>query len=368
LQELAAKKSEQTLEGHIYRAMHALIEENGDEIERARPTVTKNSAGYYLWNVLNEEKSVFDLTQLVCGSQGTLALITRAKLGLVAPKPHHAMLVIFITGLDILPEVVSRVLSHEPESFESYDDKTFSLAVRFMPQMLRHMGMWQAMKLGFSFIPEVLMAMRGGVPKLILLAQFAENTAEEALEKVLHMRAALSDMSVETRIARNEAHAEKYWKVRREAFSLLRKNMHGLYAAPFIDDFSIHPQDYPRFLPELSAILDESSFTYAIQGHVGDGNFHIFPLADMSKQETHRKIMELMPKVFALVHKYGGSITGEHNDGIIRTPFLSYQFSPKMLDLFAEVKRIWDPNGIFNPSKKVGGTIADIERSMINHD
>jgi FAD/FMN-containing dehydrogenase len=87
----------------------------------------------------------------------------------------------------------------------------------------------------------------------------------------------------------------------------------------------------------------------------------------MSKPEVHTMIMELMPKIYALVQKYGGSITGEHNDGIVRTPYLSYQFSPTMLELFAEVKKIWDPAGVFNPGKKVGGTIADIERDMVTH-
>ena len=159
----------------------------------------------------------------------------------------------------------------------------------------------------------------------------------------------------------------KYWKVRREAFALLRKRMKGLYAAPIMDDFAVHPKDYPTFLPELYALLSEHTFTYATTGHIGDGNFHIFPLVDMGSPAVHKEIMELMPRIYALVSKYGGSITGEHNDGIVRTPYLSYQFTPKMLELFAEVKKIWDPLTVFNPGKKVGGTIADIERDMITH-
>jgi hypothetical protein len=153
--------------------------------------------------------------------------------------------------------------------------------------------------------------------------------------------------------------------VRRESFALLRKNVKGLYAAPFIDDFSVHPKDYPSFLPELDAIVRGRSFIYTIAGHIGDGNFHIIPLTNMADPKARAEIMEVMPQVFALVQKYGGSITGEHNDGIIRTPYLSYQFSPKMLELFAKTKEIWDPAGVFNPGKKVGGTIADIERDMI---
>ena len=75
--------------------------------------------------------------------------------------------------------------------------------------------------------------------------------------------------------------------------------------------------------------------------------------------------MELQPKVYELVAKYHGSIDGEHNDGIIRTPYLKIMFGDKMCGLFAQVKKIFDPLNILNPGKKVGGTIADIERSIL---
>lgn len=363
--QVALKEREPSLEASIYRNIRKLIEENKDEIERARPTVTKNSAGYALWNVWDEKSGMFDLSQLVCGAQGTLAFLTEATLRLIKPKEHKAMLVIFLSDFEILPEIVKRVLAEKPESFESYDDKTFGLAIKFMPQMLAQMGLFQAMKLGVSFLPEVFMAMTGGIPRLILMAEFAEDTQDEAIDKARATQAALEGLAVSTKIAKNKSETAKYWKVRRESFALLRKNVKGLYAAPFIDDFSVHPKDYPTFLPELDKLVRGHSFIYTIAGHVGDGNFHIIPLTDMSKPEARQEILDLMPKVFALVQKYGGSITGEHNDGIIRTPYLSYQFSPKMLELFAEVKRIWDPAGVFNPGKKVDGTIADIERDMI---
>lgn len=367
LRELEAKKHERTLEGKIYRDMHALIEANKEEIEANRPTVSKNSAGYALWRVLDTQKGTFDLTQLICGSQGTLAMVTKATLGLVKPKEHKAMLVIFLADFSVLPEIVKRVLTEKPESFESYDDKTFNLAIKFMPQMLRQMGLIPAIKLGLSFLPEVWLALTGGIPKLILMAEFAEDSAEAALEKVRIARALLAGLPVHTKIARNEMQTAKYWKVRRESFALLRKNVKGLYAAPFIDDLSVHPKDYPTFLPELDAIVSGHSFIYTIAGHVGDGNFHIIPLTNMADPKARQEILDVMPRVFALVAKYGGAITGEHNDGIVRTPYLSYQFTPKMLELFAETKKIWDPLTLFNPGKKVGGTIADIERDMITH-
>jgi FAD/FMN-containing dehydrogenase len=367
MRELARKEMEHTFEGKIYREIHKLIKENKEEIQNARPNVTKNSAGYYLWDVIDEKKDTFDLSQLIVGSQGTLALVTKAKLGLVKPKEHRAMLVIFMADLGILPEVVKRVLAAKPESFESYDDKTFGLAVRFAPQMLMQMGFWSALKLGLAFLPDVWAVIRGGVPKLVLLAEFAEDSQHEALARAYDARHALENLHLSTRIAKNEAAAAKYWKVRRESFALLRKNVRGRYAAPFIDDIVVHPEDYPKFLPELNKLVSGHRFIYTIAGHIGDGNFHIIPLVNMSGREDREEILALMPKVYELVAKYKGSITGEHNDGIIRTPYLPLMFSPKMIELFAQVKKIFDPEGVFNPGKKVGGTLHDIKRSIITH-
>lgn len=365
--ELSEKMAEQTLEGSIYRGIHELIVRNGADIEAARPSVTKNSAGYALWNVMDRAKGTFDLTQLIAGSQGTLGIVTKAKLSLVKPETHRAMLVIFLSDITILPEIVRRVLALDPESFESYDDQTFKLAVRFIPQILSHFGIFQMLKLAIAFIPELWLVMTGGVPKLVLMAEFAEHSAEEAIEKTRHARAALHGLAVRTKIAKSETQAAKYWTIRRESFALLRKNLKGLYAAPFIDDIVVHPDNYPQFLPELNALLQQHHLLYTIAGHIGDANFHIIPLMDLSKPDQREEIIQLQPKVYEIVAKYKGSITGEHNDGIIRTPYLPIMYGDKMVSLFAEVKRIFDPLNVLNPGKKVGGTIDDIKRSMITH-
>ncbi|HEV7121341.1 MAG TPA: FAD-binding oxidoreductase [Candidatus Paceibacterota bacterium] len=364
--ELAAKQQLPTLEGAIYKRMSALISTNAKTIEKARPQVSKNSAGYALWDIHDQKTGTFNLAKLICGAQGTLALVTRAKLALVKPQAHRAMLIIFLSNIDALPQVVKKVLPFNPESFESYDDHTLKLAVQFMPQMLSQMGLMRATRLGISFLPEVGMAMTGGIPKLILMAEFSDGTAERALKRAQDARAALASMKLPTRIAKNEQAAEKYWIVRRESFALLRKNLKGLYASPFIDDFVVPPDTYPKFLPELNALLAKYDLIYTIAGHIGNGNFHIIPLMDVSKPESRKIILELAPKVYDIVLKYGGSTTGEHNDGIIRTPYLTQMFGPDMVSLFAETKRIFDPNNIFNPGKKVGGTFQDIENDMIH--
>ncbi len=366
--ELEEKKNLQTLEGKIYREMDALLTENAALIETKRPKVSKNSAGYALWSIRDAKKNTFNLAKLITGSQGTLALWTKAKLALVKPKEHRAMLVVFINDLSILPTVVERVLAQNPESFESYDDHTFTLAVKFIPEMLSQMGFIKAARLGIDFLAEAAMVATGGVPKLLLMAEFAEDTIEEADRKALQARDALADLNLQTKIEKDEKESEKYWIVRRESFNLLRKNLHGLYAAPFIDDFVVPPACYPDFLPKLYTLLDEykSHFIYTIAGHIGNGNFHIIPLMDLSKEENRQVILDLAPKIYELVIKEGGTTTGEHNDGIIRTPYLPMLFGAEMVALFEKTKKIFDPLNIFNPGKKVGGTFADIKRDMIS--
>lgn len=366
-EELETKKRLEGLEGDIYRGMSALLTEHAQTIAQAKPKVSKNSAGYALWNVIDEKTGTFNLAKLICGAQGTLALTTKMKLRLVKQQGNRSMLVVFLKDIKVLPEIVKRVLPFNPESFESYDDQTFKLAVKFMPQMLKQMGLVGAIRLGIAFIPEVFMVLRGGVPKLVLMAEFSEDTHEEAVSMAQKASEALLDMHLPMQVLKDEQSAEKYWKVRRESFSLLRKNVHGLYAAPFIDDFVVPPASYPEFLPELNALLAQykDAFIYTIAGHVGNGNFHIIPLMDLTKKEVRDVIPELSPKVYELVLKYGGSTTGEHNDGIIRTPYLSMMFGEKMTDLFKQTKNIFDPSNIFNPGKKVGGTFEDIKRDMI---
>lgn len=366
-EEVEEKKQLQTLEGKIYREMDALLTDNVELIDERRPKVSKNSAGYLLWNIRDPKTGSTNLAKLITGSQGTLALWTKAKLKLVKPKEHRAMLVIFLKELEPLPEIVKRILAHNPESFESYDKHTFELAVKFIPQILSQMGWAKAARLGIDFLPEAAMVAIGGVPELLLMAEFSANTIEEADAQALKAQEALSDLEITTKIEKNERESEKYWIVRRESFSLLRKNLSNRYPAPFIDDFVVPPSCYPTFLPKLYALLDQykDHMVYTIAGHVGNGNFHLIPLMDLTDKKNRDIILELAPKVYELVIAEGGTTTGEHNDGIIRTPYLPMLFGPEMVALFKKTKEIFDPENIFNPGKKVGGTFADIERDMI---
>ena len=364
--ELEEKKKLSTFEGELYRKMHDLIIGNKNIIANAKPKVSKNSCGYYLWDIQKED-GIFDLTQLIVGSQGTLGLVTEIEFALVKPKPHSRMLVIFLKDLNMLGEIANHVLKFKPESFESYDDHTFKVAMKFLPTLMKQMGS-NIISLGISFIPEMFAVLRGGVPKMVLMAEFTADTEIEAADAARRARESLEEFHIETELTKTEEDAKKYWTIRRESFNMLRKHVKNVRTAPFIDDFVVLPEKLPEFLPKLYSVLDEyKHLTYTIAGHVGDGNFHIIPLMDLKEESAHKTIEGLSVRVYKLVLEYGGSITGEHNDGIIRTPFVKMQFGDDMYRLFEETKKIWDPQNIFNPGKKVGGSLEYAFRHVIKH-
>jgi FAD/FMN-containing dehydrogenase len=358
---LQGKLNEQSFEGDIYRQLYQLLEEHYDIIKKAKPDVSKNSAGYYLWNVW--DKKTFDLTKLFVGSQGTLGLVAEAKLGLVPRKKHSRLAVIFVKDLKWVAELVVEVLRFHPESIESYDDKTIEVAVKFWRQVIGVMK-GNVIKLALQFIPEALMVLRGGIPKMIMLVEL---TGDDEKELVVKLEALAADVrkfgqtrpGIQVRPLKNEGDEEKYWTIRRQSFALLHSNTIGKDTAPFIDDFVVKPEYLPRFMPELSAILEKykTDLIYTIAGHPGNGNFHIIPLMNLKDPRVRALIPKISEEVYRLVFKYKGSITAEHNDGLIRTPYLHEMYGHEITELFNEVKQILDPLNIFNPGKKVGGDL-----------
>ncbi|MCC6520396.1 FAD-binding oxidoreductase [Candidatus Nomurabacteria bacterium] len=366
--ELTSAMNEATLLGQLYKKLYALIQENEKAIEYAKPNVSKNSAGYYLWNVWNKQTEVFDLCRLIVGSQGTLGIVTQITFRLVPVAPYENVLAIFMPDITRLGDIVKTIMPFGPDSLESYDDYSMKLAVRFFFDFFKQLGFWGAIKLGLRFIPEAWMMLTGGVPKLILLVEISGVSEQEVAEKLRKVQDAVKVFGYKTRIARNSAEAEKYWKIRRESFNMLRKHVQGKRTAPFIDDVIVSPSVLPEFLPKLEALIAEYNLVYTIAGHAGNGNFHIIPLMDLDSPLSGDVILDLSQKVYDLVLSYHGSITAEHNDGIIRTPYLGQMYGEHICGLFKEVKDMFDPKNIFNPGKKVGGTKEYLRAHLIKND
>ncbi|MEK7464635.1 MAG: FAD-binding oxidoreductase [Patescibacteria group bacterium] len=354
--ELNKKLLEKNFEGELYRKVYKLVNGSYKAIKEAKPDVSKNSSGYKIWDVW--DKTNFDLAQLIVGSQGTLGIVTEIKLRLVKTKKYSGMAVVFMDNLKNLADIINIVLPFKPTSFESFDDHTLRLALKFFPGFLKLMGAKNLFSLGLSFLPEFLLVLLYGMPKLILLIEFEEDSQEKVDERLKVLNSALKQFKVLTKLAPTEKDSRKYWVIRRESFNLLRNKVKDKKTAPFIDDIIVNPVHLPEFLPRLYEILDRYKLLYTIAGHVGNGNFHIIPLMKLEDESERKKIISAGDEVYKLVLSYKGSISAEHNDGLIRSHYLEEMFGEKIYKLFEQVKKIFDPKDIFNPRKKVGSDLV----------
>lgn len=353
--ELEEKKEQSDFEGEVYRKTEELIQNNYEAIAAAKPDVSKNSAGYALWHVWDKENDTFDLAQLFCGSQGTLGVMTEARLKLVHNKQHRRMIPIFFKSWENMPQVVNKLLEYDPETLEAFDDETMKLGMRFMPKIATMVGQ-NLIQFLWRFLPEAWIGVKMlGMPKLIMLVEVAEDSEEEAERKASEIEDALKEFNVWTRRPLTDEEAEKYWQMRRNSFKILTEQTHDKRTVPLVEDFCVKPDDMPEFLPRALKILANNGIKSNLAGHAGNGNFHIIPLMDLKKDKNRKKLTKVADEFYALVNEFDGSITAEHNDGILRTPYLEGMYGEEVYDLFREVKNIFDPNNIFNPGKKVSG-------------
>lgn len=367
-EEVAAKKKQRTFEGLVYTKMHDLVMRNLELIQKAKPLVSKNSSGYALWEIYNPEKKTFNLAQLFIGSQGTLGIMTKAKVRLMREKPHQKLIALFFSKWESLPDVVNAVLPFEPQSMEAFDDATIKLGIRFMPEVAKKVGE-PFLKFAFRFLPEVFVGIRMmRMPKLIVLVQVAEESADAVDKKVADIMQTLAKKKLKTiaRVATSPSDAEKYWVMRRESFNLLRLHVKGKRTAPFIEDFCVLPERVPEFLPKAVALLQKYGINVNITGHAGNGNYHIIPLMNLSDEKQRELIPVVADEFYKLVIAHGGTITAEHNDGILRTPYVEAMFGAKVYDLFEQTKDIMDPLGIFNPGKKVRGSLEFMHEHIVS--
>ncbi len=350
--ELNEKMGQDTYEGNLYRRTFELLDAHYDEIQAAAPKVSKDSTGYHLWNVWNRETGIFDLTKLFVGAQGTLGITTESKIGLVPNPTHSGTLICFMRGIDNLGEVIPAVLAEKPATFECFDDNTLMLAFKFIFAFIKRLGFWSWAKMCLQLIPDGLALLRG-FPKMVLLIEFTGDSVEEVQAKIHTARKNLDHFNFSyMEEDETEAKGRKFWLMRRESFNLLRSKVKDKHTAPFIDDLIVPPAQLTEFLPQLQAIIKKYNLLATLAGHLGDGNFHIIPLMKIEDPKERAKFEPAMREVNTLVIKYGGSVSGEHNDGLVRGPWLEQMYSPSVLGYMREIKALYDPQNIFNPHKK----------------
>lgn len=354
--ELDKKMSQDDFEGQVYKQIYELCDKHYDQIKSAKPHVSKNSTGYNLWDVWDRDKQIFNLNNLIVGAQGTLGFVTDIHFRLVPARKHSGLLVLFLKDIDDLGEIIPKVLEYKPATFECFDDATLLLTIKFMPYFLKMLGLKKFIHLLFSLIPDGAQLLKG-IPKMILMVEFNDDSEDGVREKIKALHRDLKQYHARYEINgfeedATEGKSEKFWIMRRHAFNLLRSKVKDKHTAPFIDDLVVNPEYLTKFLPQLRKIIKKYKLLATIQGHVGDGNFHVIPLMKLEDPDERKKLLPAMKEVDNLVLKYHGVLSGEHNDGLVRGPWLEQAYGEEVLGYFKQAKNIMDPTGIFNPHKK----------------
>jgi len=365
---LHIKMEQGDFEGELYRKLYHLIEDNYDLVRNARPHVNKNSMGYNLWSVWDRDTGVFDLTRLFTGSQGTLGVITDIKLNVVKKAKHSGLLVLYLPNIKQLGEIIKLVMEHHPATFEGFDDITFNLGIRHFSLFKAALGAKEWAKQQASLLSSVA-KFKGHVPNMVLMVEFEGDTLDEVHAKINELSNKLNGFKLKKEVAGDESASSKFWQIRRASLALLRQRIKDKYASPFIDDLTVQPQYLPEFLPRLRKIIRKYKLPATIAGHFGDGNFHIIPLMDISSPEDQAKLEPTMREIVPLVLEYKGTLAGEHNDGMVRGPWLPAVFGEEMYGIFKQTKVIFDPQNIFNPYKKTDATWEySMDHIRSNHD
>lgn len=332
------KKHLPTFEGKLYREVTKLIDDNWNLIDRNHPRTIKNAAGYPLWELWDAQRAHFNMARLFIGSQGTLGFVTEAELKLVPLPKASRMIVVPIQNLSELTPVVKDLMRHNPVTCETFDHHTYELAEQYHPEDAERASL-----------------ARG--KHMVVLAVFDGDSQEQADIVTGKAKESLEKLGKEVLWVDDQDVLESFLLIRRKSFRMLLEHPHAdMRAMAFLEDTIVPLEHYGEFLSALEAILNEYDLVYTYAGHIGDGSIRLVPLINMERERAADLVIELETKVNDLVIAFGGSISVDHNDGIIRTPYLEQFFGPEMYTLMARVKEIFDPLGIFNPGKKVGGT------------
>jgi FAD/FMN-containing dehydrogenase len=349
-QELREKLSQEGFEGDLYRQLNELVEQNWELIQHARPKVRKNSAGYGIWRLWNKDKTDFNIAKLIVGSQGTLGFVTSAKLRLIEKLNHRRMMVIPVTELSQLATGVQTVLANHPEGLETYDYHTYELAKKYMPE-------------------EAKLAKIADGEHMVLIAQFVEHTKDQTDHYAEVCKKALERKGFKPHMVTDAHEIDAHWAIRRASFKLLMEHPEpNTSAVPFLEDTIVSIEHYGEFLAALETILADYHMIYTYAGHIGDGSIRLVPLVDMESEDAPDKVFELMRRVADLVFAFGGSMSVDHNDGLIRSGFIARMYGEEVMQLFKQTKAIFDPRNIFNPGKKVGASIAYSKEHMKRHN
>lgn len=339
-QELFQKLAQQDREGEIYRAVNTLITapENLRVIEAGYPkkNITRRNTGYAL-DVLSDNSIPFNLCSILAGSEGTLGIITEAKLKL-RPLPPREIGLLCVHFADMVECMRGNVvaLAHQPEASELVD--------KYILDFTKGHSTYQYNRFFIEGDPEALLIVEFRADTMTEITARAAKLTEDLQSKGLGYAYPLVTGPKETNLV---------WDVRKAGLGLIRNLPGDSQPVNLIEDCAVDPSDLPDYVADVQLLLKEEGVHASYYAHAGAGELHIEPFLNLKTAEGKRQFRGILEKTTDLVLKYNGSLSGEHGDGRLRGEFIGKVLGDEVYGLLREVKAIFDPKGIFNAGKIV---------------
>jgi FAD/FMN-containing dehydrogenase/Fe-S oxidoreductase len=334
-EELADKCGQRDREGEGYRAVRRLAAEHANEIERRFPKILRRVGGYNLDSFARPEHP-FSLVPLLVGAEGTLGIILEAKLRLTELPAAKALLVVHFHDLLAALAAAPAILRHRPAAVEVVDKYVLD-STRLNPEAARLCGFIHGDP-GAIFIIELFDEQQANLPRR--LHALAEELQHAGIGYHWH---ATTDPAEQARI----------WKLRRAALGLSMAQKGDAKALSFVEDTAVAPERLRDYIAEFLAIVARHGTTAGVYAHASVGCLHVRPVINLKTREGVERFERIADDVADLVLKYGGALSGEHGDGLVRSPFQEKMYGSVLYNAFREVKHAFDPHRILNPGKIV---------------
>jgi FAD/FMN-containing dehydrogenase/Fe-S oxidoreductase len=323
-----------TFEANCYQTVLRLAAEHADEIDRRFPKILRRVGGYNL-DAFTDPARPVNLVRLMVGSEGTLGIVLEAKLRLV-PLPKFKALMAVLFG-DLLESLSATpvILTHKPSAVEVMDKA-------ILDNTRQNAGL-ENIRSGFV----------KGDPAAILCIEFYADRKEDLPARLAALEADLRarNLGYHYHSETDPASQTRIWSLREAALGLSMATRGDAKSISFVEDTAVAPEKLSTFIGRFLAIIHGHGTTAGIYAHASVGCLHVRPVINMKTADGIRKFEAIANDVADLVLEFGGALSGEHGDGLVRSPFMKQMFGPVLYEAFREVKRAFDPHNLLNPGK-----------------